>query len=461
MRRLAPPIALYCPAFARVLDLMEDTNVAVDNDIERATAELMRQASGIYAQEADRAESLDKYINKVLGVQFLGTRTRGATPDGVVHQQVVLPDGRACMLPIVIREDKNERGCGGCDPDVQAALSLQVLWLQVSYVPDFCRSEVMLVQEVYDDIRDCSCIPTLLLAFDGPNLTISAAILTDKWIVQPLSDPINISVNTSHYEKKCARLSRVMYALREGIKELGHWYQDLSHQRPAQELDALHPRFFPERKTYDVAEGPVSFTYLRALGGSSRGATFEARTIAGSRIVVKFAERYGKSAHIAMAEAGYAPNLIFCGPVWPNAPTRGLMIVMEFVEGVTVARTRKLSEASRGSLREALCSMHARGYVHGDFRGPNIIVGSDGTVKVIDFDWAGEDGKVFYPPLLSEDITWHSDVQFMAAIRKEHDQFMLNQILSRGRCVVSNTLRSDRNITDWFVLCSSITDVRS
>jgi tRNA A-37 threonylcarbamoyl transferase component Bud32 len=36
--------------------------------------------------------------------------------------------------------------------------------------------------------------------------------------------------------------------------------------------------------------------------------------------------------------------------------------------------------------------------VHGDLRDPNIIVCDDnGRVYLIDFDWSGKEGEVFYP----------------------------------------------------------------
>ena len=63
---------------------------------------------------------------------------------------------------------------------------------------------------------------------------------------------------------------------------------------------------------------------------------------------------------------------------------------------------------------------------HGDLRGPNFIV-SGKRVILLDFDWGGEEGEVFYPADINMQLTWHGDVQPGALIRREHDIFMLER----------------------------------
>jgi tRNA A-37 threonylcarbamoyl transferase component Bud32 len=46
-------------------------------------------------------------------------------------------------------------------------------------------------------------------------------------------------------------------------------------------------------------------------------------------------------------------------------------------------------------LQNLVSSFHARGLVHGDLRDANIICKGD-SVMLIDFDWGGKDGQVFY-----------------------------------------------------------------
>ena len=51
------------------------------------------------------------------------------------------------------------------------------------------------------------------------------------------------------------------------------------------------------------------------------------------------------------------------------------------------------------SMERALHVLHSKGYVHGDFRGPNILVCSSGSVKFVDFDWSGKQDETKYEQL--------------------------------------------------------------
>jgi len=56
------------------------------------------------------------------------------------------------------------------------------------------------------------------------------------------------------------------------------------------------------------------------------------------------------------------------------------------------------------------------------------LITKDGKVKLVDFNWAGEDGQAKYPFLLSQEIRWLEGVKAMAVIRKEHDLAMLHNL---------------------------------
>ena len=64
------------------------------------------------------------------------------------------------------------------------------------------------------------------------------------------------------------------------------------------------------------------------------------------------------------------------GNHWPSNPTPG----------------------QRDNLKKILSLFHGEGFVHGDLRGPNILVVDD-VVKVIDFNWAGKIGEAWYRSL--------------------------------------------------------------
>ncbi|KAF8551037.1 hypothetical protein OG21DRAFT_1513328 [Imleria badia] len=66
-------------------------------------------------------------------------------------------------------------------------------------------------------------------------------------------------------------------------------------------------------------------------------------------------------------------------------------------------RAYPFSEASgskieewKKELEELVQSFHDLGYVHGDLRSPNIFCDGE-KVKLLDFDWGGKQGDVYYP----------------------------------------------------------------
>ncbi|CDO74292.1 hypothetical protein BN946_scf184699.g1 [Trametes cinnabarina] len=88
-------------------------------------------------------------------------------------------------------------------------------------------------------------------------------------------------------------------------------------------------------------------------------------------------------------------------------------------------------------VKTALEVLHAKRLVHGDIRRPNIIPvrrDPENPVEIItgamlvDFDWAGEEGKVYYPILLNPDIGWAEGVEGGRAIKAEHDWEMWDML---------------------------------
>ena len=62
---------------------------------------------------------------------------------------------------------------------------------------------------------------------------------------------------------------------------------------------------------------------------------------------------------------------------------------------------------------------------HGDFRSANVLVsmqeGSDDVqVRIIDFDWSGEEGRAFYPNV-NVTLNWPEGVECGSPLKVEHD----------------------------------------
>lgn len=280
------------------------------------------------------------------------------------------------------------------------------------------------------------------MAHAGPWLTIMGAIITANCIVQRLTDFLWVPARSTHDDDHCGQIARVFYALKESIKRLDLWYKTLEDIAPFNPLvPAVHPRFFPSPNTYWHNGIPVVFKYLGPLEKNISCVTYRAITTGGSPkdIVVKFVTSYGAYVHQKMASAGFAPQLLYHGPIngTPDMPSYGKlrMVVMEHVEGLTfeaASKQRELRPRFEADLRRAFEHLHTAGYVFGDLRKPNVIVTPERTsmIQLIDFDWSGKEGEVKYPVSISSSIDWAAGVRGLASIRKEHDLAMLSLLMS-------------------------------
>ena len=234
-------------------------------------------------------------------------------------------------------------------------------------------------------------------------------------------------------------MGRVFSALRTGLEKLQSYYENLTPTRK----DPDPSRYFPSLTCYEDGGKIVEFEYVGYLENDFSCTTLRARTCTSPPrdIVVKFMqEPYGASAHEALAEAGLAPKLLYCGKpsLKSGGPSYGEieMIVMEYVDGDTVAalKTRRIwddmKDVVRSEVRRALQILHEqKSLVYGDLRGPNVMVTKDKKVKLIDFDWAGVEGQATYPSLISDESRkWADGVVARGVIQKKHDLEMLEKL---------------------------------
>lgn len=71
--------------------------------------------------------------------------------------------------------------------------------------------------------------------------------------------------------------------------------------------------------------------------------------------------------------------------------------------------------------------LHGHGLVFGDLCPLNVMTTKDGEVRLIDFNWAGEEGQAKCPSLISPGISWPKGVKALALMRREYDLDMLNK----------------------------------
>jgi serine/threonine protein kinase len=256
----------------------------------------------------------------------------------------------------------------------------------------------------HDEVRKRTCCPTFLIATAGAWFTVLGAAFTDKWIVQRLTDFIWVRLSATLDEPHYDRVARIMDSLRRNVWKLHDYYHGLDVV--ATVPNGLHPRYFPSVRAYgDATRSVTTFDYIQPLEIESTCATFLAQTTSGipKLIVVKFVQRYGETAHRLLAKENLAPELFYYGHigVQDGDPSYGhlRMVVMEYIDGETLDKVKRIPRTSRDQIRRALDLLHKSGYVFGDLRQPNVMITKNQEIKLIDFDWAGEHMKARYPAL--------------------------------------------------------------
>ncbi|TFK72797.1 hypothetical protein BDN72DRAFT_815502 [Pluteus cervinus] len=405
----APPIQLYHPAFAGFLDDIGNDTLEVPTEVVRATARFMHASSALYDDENTRRLEVVPHLAQAISIQDLGFTTF----EGVATASLPAAFGPT-HAAIIIHEF-------GEDPSTLAELSYGRFWVQ-----NDCAK-----------ILETCCCPTFLLATAGPWFAVLGAIFTDKVVVQRLTSYIWIGNDTVLSEPSIYRVARILHALGTNLHRLKGYYESLE-VRPHIE-NKIHPLCFPSINAYRASDNSiVNFAYIEPLERESICTTFLAETLEATskRIVIKFVDGkfYGDKAHKLLADNGMAPELLYFGRVGiqEEAPSYGhlRMVVMDYIDGITAKVAQDLPQSFTRRVRDIVTVLHSNGYVFGDLRSPNIMITTTQEVKFIDFDWAGEDGKSTYPLLMSERINWPEGVEIGGAVmKKEHDIFMLEQLL--------------------------------
>lgn len=143
------------------------------------------------------------------------------------------------------------------------------------------------------------------------------------------------------------------------------------------------------------------YRILRTLGHGGMGIVYLAIDPRLDRVVAlktvrdrRYAEQL-KSEARALAQLSH-PNIV---PIHDFGVENSLyFIVMEYVEGVTLKEWRTIERRTISDILdvfseagEGLAYAHARGLVHRDFKPANVMLGSDGRVRVMDFGLARTD----------------------------------------------------------------------
>jgi len=136
--------------------------------------------------------------------------------------------------------------------------------------------------------------------------------------------------------------------------------------------------FHPDRQPYRLL-------YIAETAGPER-----------KPILIKFARGYSIVLHHFCAELGHAPRILG----FEILPGGWRVIAMEYIaSAVPITRSPGLNaHAVRwfSELETLVGKFHEEGLVHGDLRDANLM-GDGDTMLLVDFDWGGMAGEVFYP----------------------------------------------------------------
>ena len=281
---------------------------------------------------------------------------------------------------------------------------------------------------------------------------VAGAVFANNFIAQRFTDWLALEPHPTDHERGLRQVAQVFVALQECIRDLETFYNNLKFDEKGPDTgerewvrtpasgpttesqgvsqtvecvpkDPLGRWVLPYRTGFEDNGKSFSLTYNRPLesGVKTTRALFIASMKSlgegfGTSVVVKFARRYCPGAHRLLAKMSLAPQLIH------HECTAGVhFVVMEHIKATQDTGKTLNKTGHAESLRRAVQALHGEGLVFGDLRGPNILIVGDG-VKLVDFDWSGNEGVVHYPSHLSKAIEWPRGVESDGKIKAEHDK---------------------------------------
>ncbi|QRV96607.1 kinase domain protein [Ceratobasidium sp. AG-Ba] len=421
--RQGQPLEIYHPAFHDFKTHIRSTSDPSPDDLQTMEF-LLSESQDIYLNDGQRASAIGDYLEVLLGRQISVHRTNGCVSDGVIRTPPCV-GANARRAYLLIMEVRNEVGTCDSDPSIQGAESYARYWSDGTL----------------DTVRKTSCCPSFILAIAGPWMCILGAVYLDKIVVHPLTDMMWMGRQVHEIDRLC-QLTRTFCALRDGIKNLAQYYEDLPKQ-----YEEVPGRFFPYNNRFHRPDGAdVLFDYYEVLAESPVRPIFRARTRGTPEqlIVVKFVHDYNSTAHHLLAEKGLAPKLLYDSFNLLDCGFR--MVVMESIDAPNLFTYLKNNptdhlasdmQAIQADLSSALSLLHSENMVFGDLRKPNVLVvqkeqGVGGML--VDFDWCSTHGEGRYPLSLNSTVNvWADGVTRGGIMHKKHDEYMFTMLFEENR----------------------------
>ncbi|PVF91076.1 hypothetical protein CPB86DRAFT_809537 [Serendipita vermifera] len=297
----------------------------------------------------------------------------------------------------------NVTSTGDSQPEVQA----------FGYILEALRPKLLDGEDPLD------LLPCIII---GALICFSGTVLTDRLHLETLKG-FALHTNT-HLIVDTVDIARAFGAFRVAVTDLHKHYDDMSALKNDLSMlqrseKAARLKFsFPD--SYTVEGEEIKFTYNSRF--DDRKLMFIATTNNGTKVLIKFTQRYSSDTHRFCADANIAPTLygMYLDPQ-----------IYRVLESRSDNNPRMIDEINR-----IVGILHNGGYVHGDIRDVNMMTrnqweSTNGAKNVVllDFDWAGWDGTVTYPINVNRtSIKRHPGAKDWKPIKKDHDVFMVDRI---------------------------------
>lgn len=277
----------------------------------------------------------------------------------------------------------------------------------------------------------------------GPYIGFAGAVHTDMPQIEVLTPFYPVHANP-HDSNIISQVTRALAAAKKAMTTLKRHYSELPNRVKQGPLatsssDSLS---LPYRTHYTVSSTvSVNFRYIGRVDETRL--VFRAQDTEDRPLIVKFTRKYSKEAHEHCARFGVTPAL----HAVEKLPGGWIMVVMDYLEAETYEHPEvPLSASESVQLREridkAMNKLHEGGFVHGDLRSVNLMVRKGEIepeqglgVMILDFDWAGEEGKVCYPPNVNTEFFRPEGVQDNAPIKRMHDEGMIRHMFGETTSV--------------------------
>lgn len=396
-------LSIMHPAFAEMIKALGNESIPESADFHLARLLTCTMPSS-YVVEGSRRDTINRILNENL---FMTLNPPAAIGVSMIDNAFDT-DGSIPHYGFSV-EYKNEKGVGHSDPYMQNIGFYVKYWSTKS-----------------GPARHCC--PWILMEVLGQEIGLSIAAWAGG---RPTCQPITTNVPflpVPGDQRLFLVQARLCKALRVGMATLVRWYRDVADAIPPSPQANLP---FPRCAKFQGLSNEIDFEYTSVFGNGEihRKMLFIGkRSDTNDEVLIKFTPMpYGKEVHEVMAAHGLAPILHDV-----RYETGLCMVVMEFVRG---SRPISVDETNRTRIRaeldkiESILASHK--FVHGDLRAPNVHMRREPEGLIVyDFDWAGTEGCAKYPDVLNKNETWPSGARVGAHITREHDKFMMAQLLA-------------------------------